>query len=102
MSGEPVRTCLRCGEVELETSRFVTRASCGELELICSRCFHLQELDSILLQLPRTDSVRSTIEEGLETLYVTAKNQLETLVAKRTRVDHGSEESQSKSRRRSW
>ena len=68
--------CCRCLE---RAHDFVTRAEEGSLYQICRRCFHLAELDSLLQRLPSSDDVRRTAEEGLETLYLTVKSQVEDL-----------------------
>ena len=75
--GVGVRVCLSCHELEQAHQPFVTRAYRGVLRQICSRCFHLQELHSLCGDLRPTDEVRRTVEEGLETLYVTARLRVE-------------------------
>ena len=57
----------------------MTQAEGGNLYQVCPRCFHLGELRAHLVTLDRSDDVRRTVEEGLETLYLTVKNRLEEL-----------------------
>ena len=68
--------CCTCSEV---SETFVTRAEVGSLYQVCGRCFHLGELATLLKLLPAGNDVRKTAEEGLETLYLTVKNQVEEI-----------------------
>ena len=77
---EGVAVCCQCGW-SVDLSELCSTARRGRLEQVCRGCFHLRELQKLLPELPASDPVRETAEDGLQSLYQLVKQRVEERLA---------------------